>query len=104
MDIHHRGAATGFWFRSYFLRRDMKKTYGKWISLSQKFPPEYDWVLLGFLDDDEFCWQIGRYINQEGFQFWSGIEGGPWKGDSCNPMKTHLITHWFAVPPDLEEQ
>lgn len=67
-----------------------------WHDIKTTPPPEYDWIILGYINDfDLEIWQIGRHICGK-FELYTG--DGPCSGDSFWDFETQQVTHWLKIP------
>jgi len=81
----------------------------KWISVKDKMPEDYNWVIVGHIDPDEgnTVYGIARYISRTGWQFFleanstkyidSPCIDSPSCGDDYGIIYLSKITHWFEI-------
>lgn len=78
-----------------------------WISLKDKLPPEYNWIIVGRIGENYMTsWTIARYYPIAGFEFWDNEKrvSCPFAGDSYDFIKVTDITHWIEIDQIEEDK
>lgn len=74
----------------------------KWVSIKDKMPQDYDWVIVGHVepDDGNTVYGIARWYPKTGWDFMHTNKDyidSPSCGDAYGVIYLSKITHWFQV-------